>query len=376
MKRKIEDMTLKLEKADDDKKTLKDSLKRTEDDNQRVKILLEKAITTATRSESSLEESMKNIKDLREKLKRNDTLLKDVTISRDIALRDQSKNYQAYQNANKKNKDLERRLQNATTKVQDLEASLEKAEDKFMKFQRSLQNVGDKKELAAALQRLQKSEDDILKTEEENLNLLRSLKRAQELLSHSSTFIKEIGGAGESRIYSGEVKRDRDTKDYKNESERKDLLVERFQELNGILVESDILEHAIYDGFVDAFKSAIKELCTPKLLIQRGPRRLYRIYEKKVNILESDLAKAYNRIMNAYSIFHTIDPMTHPQLQNFEDFDLQIYREIENIVMIFEGIEQERTLSVNSLPGYGIIVFWELTRAERARIEKKKPHAG
>jgi hypothetical protein len=202
------------------------------------------------------------------------------------------------------------------------------------------------------------------------------LQRAQELLSSSSTFLKEICSASDWRIYSGEVKRDGDTKDYKNESERKDLLVERFQSLNGILVESDILEYAIYDGFVDAFKSAIKELCTPKLLIQRGARRLYRIYEKKVNILESDLAKAYNRIMNAYSILHTIDPMTHPQLQNFEDFDLQIYREIENIVMIFEGIEADRTLSVNSLPGYGIIVFWELTRAERARIEKKKPHAG
>jgi len=362
-------MTLKLEKADDDNKTLKD-------DNQKVKISLEKTFTKATRLESSLKENVRTIKNLREKLKENDTVLKDVTISRDIALRGQSKYYQAYQNADKTNKELEGRLQNATTKVQELETSLEKAEDKFIKFQRSLQNVGNKTEWASALQRLQKSEDERLKTEEKNLNLLRSLKRAQELLSHSSTFIKEIGGAGESRIYSGEVKRDRDTKDYKNESERKDLLVERFQELNGILVESDILEYAIYDGFVDAFKSAIKELCTPKLLIQRGARRLYRIYEKKVNILDSDLEKAYNGIMNAFSILHTLNPMTHPRLENFQDFDAQIHREFANIILIFQGIEQERTLSVNSLPGYGIIVFWELTREERKRIEKKKPHAG
>jgi chromosome segregation ATPase len=376
MKRKIEDMIQKLEKADDDNNTLKASLKRTEDDNRKVKILLDKAVTNVTRLESSLEESMRNIKDLREKLKDTDERLKDMTVSRDTAIRHQHQNYQAYQNANKKNKDLEGRLQNATKKVQELETSLEKAEDKFMKFQRSLQNVGDKKELAVTLQRLQKSEDERLKTEEENLNLLRSLKRAQELLSHSSTFIKEIGGAGESRIYSGEVKRDRDTKDYKNESERKDLLVERFQELNGILVQSDILEHAIYDGFVDAFKSAIKELCTPKLLIQRGARRLYRIYEKKVNILESDLEKAYNGIMNAFLILHMLNPMTHPRLENFQDFDAQIHREFANIILIFQGIEQERTLSVNSLPGYGIIVFWELTREERARIEKKKLHLG
>ena len=376
MQKKIKDMIQKLEKADDDNKTLKDSLKRTEDDNQKVKISLDKAVTNATRLESSLEKSMKNIKDLREKLKRNDTLLKDVTISRDIALRDQSKNYQAYQNADKKNKDLEGRLQNATTKVQELEASLEKAEDKFMKFQRSLQNVGNKTEWTSTLQRLQKSEDERLKTEEENLNLLRSLKRAQELLSHSSTFIKEIGGAGESRIYSGEVKRDGDTKDYKNESERKDLLVERFQSLNESLVQADILEYAIYDGFVDAFKSAINELCTPNSLIQRGAHRLFRGYTKKVNILDSDLEKAYNGIMNAFSILHTLDPMTHPRLENFQDFDAQIHREFANIILIFQGIEQERTLSVNSLPGYGIIVFWELTREERTRIEKKKPHAG
>ncbi len=269
---------------------------------------------------------MKNIKYLREKLKKNDTLLKDVTISRDIALRDQSKNYLAYQNADKKNKDLEGRLQNATTKVQELETSLEKAEDKLTNFQRSLQNVGNKTEWAAALQRLQKSEDERLKTEEENLNLLRSLQRAQELLSHSSTFIKEIGGEGHTRMYLEEVKRDRDTKDFKNISERKDLLVERFQSLNNILVQSDILEYAIYDAFVDAFKSAIKELCTPKLLIQRGARRLYRLYPKKINILESDLERAENGIMKAFSIFHTIDPMTHPQLKKFQDFDAQIHR--------------------------------------------------
>jgi len=369
MQKKIEDMTLKLEKADDDNKTLKASLKRTEEDNQ-------KAVTKTTRLESSLEESMKNMKDLREKMKDTDVLLKDMTISRDIALRGQSKNYQSYQNADKKKKDLERRLQNATKKVQKLETLLENAEDKLTNFQINLQNVGNQTEWAAALQRLQKSEDDILKTEEENLNLLRSLQRAQELLSHSSTFIKEIGGAGDSRMYSGEVKRDRDTKDYDKLFKRKDLLVERFQSLNDILVQSDILEYAIYDGFVDAFKSAISELCTPNSLIQRGARRLYRIYEKKVNILDSDLEKAYNGIMNAFSILHTLNPMTHPRLENFQDFDAQIHREFANIILIFQGIEQERTLSVNSLPGYGIIVFWELTREERARIEKKKPHAG
>jgi len=158
MQKKIKDMTLKLEKADDDNKTLKD-------DNQKVKISLERAFIKATRLESSLKENVRTIKNLREKLKDNDTLLKDVTISRDIALRDQSKNYQAYQNANKKNEDLEHRLQNATTKVQELEISLEKANEKFINFQRSLQNVGNQTEWAAALQRLQKSEDDILKIE-------------------------------------------------------------------------------------------------------------------------------------------------------------------------------------------------------------------
>jgi hypothetical protein len=336
MKRKIEDMTQKLEKADDDNKTLKASLKRTEDDNRKVKNLLDKAVTNATILESSLEESMKNIKDLREKLKDTDERLKDMTVSRNIALRDQSKNYQAYQNADKKNKDLERLLRNATDRVQELE-----------------------------------SEDERMKIYEENLNLLRSLKRAQELLLNSSTFIKEIGDAGAWRI--GEVKRDRKTKDFKNLSGKTALLVERLQELNGNLVKSNILDYAIYDGFVEAFNVAIKELCTPNSLILRGARRLYRLYIKKANILDSDLTKAFNGIMNAFSIFHTLE---HPQMRNFPDFDRQMYREFENILLIFQGIAQERTLSVNLLPGYGVIVFWELTSAERALIEKKKLYVG
>jgi hypothetical protein len=307
-------------------------------------------------------------------LEKKDELLKDMTVRRDNALRDQTKNYQAYQKANKKNEDLEGRLQNTTKKIQDLGILLENVQDKLTNFQINLQNVGNETEWAVALQRLQKSEDDILKTEEENLNLLRSLKRAQELLLISSTFIEEIGGAGASRI--GEVKRDRDTKDYENLSKRKDLLVERFQSLNDSLVKSNILEYAIYDGFVDAFNVAINEICTPNSLIQRGARRLYRLYTEKENILDSDLDKTYKGIMNAFSILQTLDPLTRPQMKDFQDFDRQIYREFENIILIFQGIAQDRTLSVNLLPGYGVIVFWELNRAELALIKKKKPHAG
>ncbi len=91
-KRKIEDMTLKSQKADDDNKTLKNSLIRTEDDNRKVKISLEEAITKDTRLESLLEGNMKNITELSEKLKKNDERLKDMTVSRDTALRHQSLN--------------------------------------------------------------------------------------------------------------------------------------------------------------------------------------------------------------------------------------------------------------------------------------------
>ncbi len=68
--------------------------------------------------------------------------------------------------------------------------------------------------------------------------------------------------------------------------------------------------------------------------------------------------------------------MKHPKLKNFQDFDAQIHREFANILVIFQGIAKDGTLSVNSLPGYGIIVFWELKREERERIESRKPHVG
>jgi uncharacterized Rmd1/YagE family protein len=289
-------------------------------------------------------------------LKKKDKLLKDMTVSRDNAL--------------KKNKDLEGRLQEETDRVQNFEKLLENAEDRLTNFQENLPKVDDETEWATALQRLLKSKDEVLKTEEENLNLLMSLKRAQELLLTSSTFIKEIRDMGASRI--GEVQRDGDTKDFNIFSGKTDLLVERFQELNNNLVQSDILDYAIYDGFVKAFNVAIKELCTPNLLILRGERKLYRKYTKKDNISDSVLTKAFNRFMNAISIFHTIDPSTRAKMRFLKDFDRQVYREFENIMLIFQGIAQGRTLSVNEIPEYGVIVFWELTSEERARIERSK----
>ena len=92
MQKKIENMTQKLEKAADDNTTLKASLKRTEDDKQKVKDLLDKSFTKATRLDSLLKEHVRTIKNLSEKLAKNDERLKDMTVSRDIALRDQSKN--------------------------------------------------------------------------------------------------------------------------------------------------------------------------------------------------------------------------------------------------------------------------------------------
>jgi hypothetical protein len=358
MQQTIDEMTRRLQKADDDNKTLKISLKKTGDEYNTVKISLNNANTLAIRFQRSCEESMKNMKDLSERLEERDKLLTDMTVNIDNAL--------------KKNKDLEGRLQEETDRVQEFEKLLEKAEDRLTNFQENLPKVGDETEWAAALQRLLKSKDDVLKTEEENLNLLMSLKRAQELLLTSSTFIKEIRDMVASRI--GEVQRDGDTKDIF--SGKKDLLVERFQELNDNLVQSNILEYAIYDGFVEAFNVAIQELCTPNFLIRMGERRLYREYTKKDNISDSVLTKAFNGFMNAISIFHTIDPSTRPKMRFLKDFDRQVYRESDNIMLIFQGIAQRRTLSVNKIPGYGVIVFWELTSEERARIERKKLYVG
>lgn len=325
-------------------------------------------------------ESQKHVKTLEAELKDSVVKKQDAIQSKELALAKELKLYQALVHADNKMKELEVRLKNADYEVKSLQDFKKKADDTHEEFkQKVLRSVDrDKKERANALERIRKSEDKIKEREEENLNLLLSLKRAQEIIVSVSRFIKIIGDPGHSIQYPPPVENARDAKTRTriNPSEKKNLLVERFRRLNDGLVQSSICDYPIYMEFIKAFQAAINELCVPSLLRQRGKFVLYEMYAERDFISDSAIQNVKLLTLAAFAILHTIVPRKPPRLDNFKDFNLQIYREFENILCIFEGIEQNRTLHVNDIPGYGVHVFWEQTRRESERAKTAMKEGG
>ena len=366
MKKKIKSMTVQLEKTEDDNHRLEDSLKTAKDDNH---IYFD-----------SLKKADLKIIDLQADLKLSKDLQKDTMISRDNALRKHSETYKSLLSARNNAKELEVRLKNADDEVKSLKGFKKSADYTHEDFkQKVLRSVDrDKKEWANALERIRKSEDKIKEREEENLNLLLSLKRAQEIIVSVSTFIKMIGDPGHPIQYPPPVEnaRDANTRTRINPAEKKNLLVERFRRLNDGLVQSSICDYPIYREFITAFQAAINELCVPSLLRQRGKFVLYEMYAERDFISDIAIQNVKRLTLAAFAILHTIVPRKPPRLDDFRDFNLQIYREFENILCIFEGIEQNRTLHVNDIPGYGVHVFWEQTRQEIERAKTAMKEGG
>lgn len=371
MEKKIKSMAVQLETANGDNHRLEGSLKKAKDDNHSLEGLLTKADLKIKENEIYIKHADKRMIELQTDLKSSKNLQKDTMISRDNALRKYRDTYNALVSARNNAEELEGRLKNADYEVKSLKGFKNMADDTHEDFKRKvLRSVNsDKREWATALERIRTSEDKIKKREEENLNLLLSLKRAQEIIVSVSTFIKRIGDPGHPIQYPPPVEnaRDANTRTRINPSEKKNLLVERFRRLNDGLVQSSICDSPIYNEFILGFQAAIDLLCEKSLLRQRGQCVLYEMYAERDFISDSTIQNVKRLTLAAFAILHTIAPRKPPRLDNFRDFSLQIYREFENILCIFEGIEQNRTLNVNDIPGYGVHVFWEQTRQERER---------
>jgi len=363
-----------------EKNKLETDLETSEDRVTQLTVALRNANSRTADSQKSLREATSRVRSLEAELKESVDKKQDAIQSKELALAKQLKSSQDLLRTNNKMKELEIRLKNADDTVKRLQSFKKMAEYTHEEFTQQVLRSGDsdKKERATALERIRKSEDKIKEMEEENLNLLLSLKRAQEIIVGVSTFIKRIGDTGHPIQYPPPVEnaRDANTRTRINPSEKKNLLVERFRRLNDGLVNSTICEYPIYSEFITAFQAAINELCVPSLLRQRGQCVLYAMYAEKEFISDSAIENVKRLTLAAFAILHTIVPREPPRLDNFKDFSLQIYREFENILCIFEGIEQNRTLNVNDIPGYGQHVFWEPTSQERERVKTAMKEGG
>ena len=55
-----------------------------------------------------------------------------------------------------------------------------------------------------------------------------------------------------------------------------------------------------------------------------------------------------------------------------KNFDLQVHREFENILCIYEGFGDDTMLKAKSIPGYGFHVFLDMSHEALARARQRK----
>ena len=362
MEKTIKDRTSKLEYANDENRKLTRSVKNAEEENRKLQLSVKNA-------EDENRKLTRSVKEAQDKVKSSENDLQTAT----------GKNWKYYtdfKNADNRAKQLDHALQNASDKVKELERSLQETNHNFTTLKNSIHFKMKQNEISSLIQTNQQLNDDIKKIEHENVDLLLSLEKAQEILSSVSPYI--VGGDKHHRTYLVplEPQRNRTSITYKDEYEKKDLLVERFQRLNDALVESNILDKAIYDTFIGTFQKAITVLCEPKMPIKQRKSTLYRTYVKKDFIPTSEISKLKDLTIQSFSCFKSTVSVTKPIYKGFLNFDQQIHREFENILCIFQGILQKRVLHINFIQGYGDHVFWEMNKREKERVQRITGHIG
>jgi chromosome segregation ATPase len=312
MEKTIKDRTSKLEHVNDENHKLQLSVKNAGNENRK----LTRSVKNAEDENRKLQHSVKNAEDENRKLTRSVKEAQDKVKSSENDLQTATgknwKYYTDFKNADNRAKQLDHALQNASDKVKELERSLQETNHNFTALKNSIHLQKDQNEISSLIQTNQQLNDDIKKIEHENVDLLLSLEKAQEILSSVSPYI--VGGDKHHRTYLVplEPQRNRTSITYKDEYEKKALLVERFQRLNDALVESNILDKAIYDTFIGTFQKAITVLCEPKMPIKQRNSTLYRTYVKKDFIPTSEISKLKDLTIQSFSCFKSTVSATKP----------------------------------------------------------------
>ena len=209
---------------------------------------------------------------------------------------------------------------------------------------------------------------DISKIKDENMSLILSLHRAQETVSTIAKFLVVSGRDWHRRKYQSPNPNWYGSFYYDNFETKIDALIERFNELNYKLLNSDILQYTIYNDFILAFQKAADVLCTHS----HGKKFiLYNEYKKKNGLKKVDIVIAKPLTIEAFICYKTTESVNKPTLPNRKDFDLQIHREFENILCLYEGFDEDKILKGKLIEGYGFHVFLDVSEEDIARARRR-----
>jgi hypothetical protein len=251
------------------------------------------------------------------------------------------------------NAKLKRDLKTADERAAKLEISIEKERKK------SIKNDEEKARMTKI---------DIRKIEDENLSLILSLHRAQETVSTIAKFLALSGHDWHRREYQSPNPTWFGSFYYDDFETKICALIERFNGLNHILLNSDILQYKIYNNFILAFKKAVDVLCTPS----HGKKFiLYNEYQKKGSLTKDDIDIAKPLTIEAFMCYKTTESVNKPTLPNRKNFDLQVHREFENILCLYEGFDEDKRLKGKWIDGYGFHVFLDVSEEDIAHARRR-----
>ena len=209
---------------------------------------------------------------------------------------------------------------------------------------------------------------DIRKIEDENLSLILSLHRAQETVSTIAKFLALSGHAWHRREYQSPNPTWYGSFYYEDFETKIGALIERFNGLNHILLNSDISRYKIYNNFILAFQKAADVLCTPS----HGKKFiLYNEYQKKSSLTKDDIDIAKPLTIEAFMCYTTTESVNKPTLPNRKNFDLQVHREFENILCLYEGFDEDKILKGKWIDGYGFHVFLDVSEEDIAHARRR-----
>lgn len=247
------------------------------------------------------------------------------------------------------NTKVKKDLKNADERAAKLEITIERGRKTYIKHD-------------------EENASDISKIKDENMSLLLSLHRAQETVSTIAKFLVVSGRDWHRREYQSPNPNFYGSFYYDDFETKIGALIERFNGLNHILLNSDILQYKIYNDFILAFQKAADVLCTHSY----GKKFiLYNEYKKKDNLRKVDIDIAKPLTIEAFIYYKTTESVNKPTLPNKKDFDLQVHREFENILCLYEGFDEDKRLKGKWIEGYGFHVFLDVSAEDIARARRR-----
>jgi hypothetical protein len=259
------------------------------------------------------------------------------------------------------------KLQRSSEEHKKVKKNLREADQRAADLEKTLDSER-KKSVRKGEEDVRQMKLQVKRVENEKINLLLSLDRAQETVSTIAQFIARTGNEWHTRDYVVPYHNWHGSFEYEDFETKTNLLIERFQFLNSALKNSNVFQFSIYRSFIVAFQKAIDVLCTHGFShTKKGEDiSIYTAYTKKDGIKKSDIDTVKPLTIDAFMCYKTTESVTKPSGGQMK-FDLQIHREFENILCIYEGFDEDKRLKAKVLEGYGFHVFLDLTEHDLHR---------